>query len=231
MKAVFVPFALFSLALCAETAQAQTTPSGSRVFVASHAGPKWDDRYSASDRAAKPVFEGGVSIGIDSPTAGVEVNLSVSQWHVRRREPQRFRYGGQTSGYLQKDHVYESQSTGRRRSPEVSVLFRKHRQASDVVTMTWLVGGAFAYRPSESVGITREVLTDGSLVEVHRQEERSTRNYFAAVAGLEATVRLSDHWSIVPRIRLTVFPNLADESVEAPRHFVVRPQLAVRWTF
>lgn len=231
MKLSAIPFAILASMIWVGPAHAQTTPPGPRVFVAPHVGPKWDDVYSQSRRTTTPVVEGGVSLGIDWASAGVEVDVSMSEWHVQRHPTQRFRYGGQTSGYLQKDHFYESASTVRRRSPEVSILFRKNRRINDTVTVTWLVGGAYAYRPEDYVAVTSEVLPDGSLVDVDRQEGRSTRNYFAAVAGLEATVRLSRHLAIVPRIRLTGFPNLMDETPQAPRHLVVRPQLAVRWTF
>jgi hypothetical protein len=224
-------FVVLASVICVETAEAQTTPVGRRVFVASHIGPKWDDLRSESHRTQRAVVEGGVSIGVEWPTAGIEVDLSVSEWHVKRNEPQRFRWAGKTSGFLQHDHLYESVSTQRRRSPEVSILFRKNERAHGAVTVTWLVGGAFAYRPEEALGITSEVLPDGSLVEVERRGGRSTRNYLAAVAGLEATVRLSGHWAIVPRVRLTGFPSIRDDSGSAPRLVVIRPQLAVRWTF
>jgi hypothetical protein len=231
MKLSTVPFVVLTAMMWVGPAQAQTAPAGTRVFVASHAGPKWDDLYSESRRLKTPVAEGGVTIGIESATSGVELDLSVSEWHNARREPSRFRYGGESSGYLLKDHFYEHSSTTRRRSPQVSLLFRRNRPVNDTVTVAWLVGGGYAYRPSESVGITREVLPDGSLVDVHTQDSRSTRNYVVGVGGLEATVKLSQHLAVVPRVRFTLFPNLMDESTEAPRHLVVRPQVAVRWTF
>ena len=231
MKPLTVSLVMLVSVIGVGTAHAQTPPDGFRVFVASHAGPKWDDLYQQSRRTTTPVVEGGVSLGIESPTAGVEVSLSVSDWHEKRNAPQRFRYVGPTSGFMQQGHSYEYVNTFRRRSPEVDVLFRKNRQVREAVTMTWVVGGAYAFRPEEYAQITNEVLPDDTLVEVHRQAGRSTRNYFAAVAGLEATVRVSRNLAIVPRLRLTAFPNLMDESTQAPRHFVVRPQVAVRWTF
>lgn len=229
MKLSAVAAAVLASMLVTGSAHAQS--SGARVFVAPHVGPKWDDLYSESRRARTPVAEGGSSLGIDWGSVGVEVDLSVSQWHERQSPIQRFRYGGQTSGYLQKDHFYETASTFRRRSPEVGILFRKNRRVNERVTVTWLAGGAYAYRPENYVAVTHEVLADGRLVEVDRQEGRSTRNYLAVAAGLEAAVSLSPHLAIVPRIRVTGFPNLMDESTQAPRHLVVRPQLAVRWTF
>jgi hypothetical protein len=230
MKHSAIPFAIVASMIWVGPAHAQATPPGPHTFLAAHVGPKWDDLYSDS-RIKKPVVEGGLSLGMDWASAGVEVDVGMSQWHVRQSPPQRFRYGGTTSGYMQKDHTYESLSTDRRRSPQVSLLFRKHRAVSDTVTVTGLIGGAFAYRPSNYSYILNEVLPDGTLVEVHRQEGQSTRNYFAAVAGVEVTVRLSRHWAIVPRLRFTGFPNLMDESAHAPRHLVIRPQVAVRWTF
>jgi hypothetical protein len=37
--------------------------------------------------------------------------------------------------------------------------------------------------------------------------------------------------SIVPRLRVTAFPSLLDDSGFAPRMLVARPEIAVRWGF
>lgn len=235
MKLPMLPFVLSASLALAGAAQAQTPASGRQIFAAARFGPNWDDRYSASNRIPGAVLEGGVSFGIESASAGIEVDLSVpSAWHVQENGPHRFRYAGETSGYLQKDRFYESTSTNRRRSTELGVLYRRNFHpggAGGVLTLTGVVGGAFVFRPSESVGVTREVLPDGRLVEVDRYEQRSSRNYLAGVGGLDAAIRVSSHVAIVARLRVTAFPALLDDSGSAPRLLVAHPQIAVRWTF
>jgi hypothetical protein len=235
MKTPMLPFVVaVSLAL-AGAARAQPAPDRYQVFAAAHFGPNWDDLYSESRRIPGAVLEGGLSFGLESARSGIEVDVSVpGAWHAQENPIHRFRYAGQTSGYLQKDHFYESTSTIRRRSWQVGLLYRRNVNLTGVnrVTLTWLVGGAAAYRPEESVGITNEVMPDGGLVEVNRTQGRSDRNYPAGVAGLEAVVKLSAHLAIVPRLRVTAYPfAILDDSGSAPRLLIAHPQIAFRWTF
>lgn len=62
-------------------------------------------------------------------------------------------------------------------------------------------------------------------------ESRSFRNYLAAAARLDVEFRVARHVSVVPRLRLTVYPSLLDDSGLAPRTIVARPEIAVRWGF
>ena len=227
-----LPILLFAcLVFATEVVQGQTPPPGRRVFVVTHVGPKWDDMRSETRRIPGSVTEAGISFGVESPTSGIEFDVSATDWRVQPGGTQRYRFAGQTSIYSQKGHIYESTSTKRQRSPEAGVLFRKNLRLHDAVILTWLVGGSFAYRPNELVQIKKEVLPDGSLVEVHRSNHRYVRSYVAGVIGLETIVKLSRQVAIVPRLRVTAFPACLDTSGSAPRLLLVRPQVGVRWTF
>jgi hypothetical protein len=111
----------------------------------------------------------------------------------------------------------------------VTGLVRANRPINRRVTFTWLVGGGYVIREDRSTGVTKEVLADGQLVDVHTQKSTSFRNYLAAVTRLDLELKVSARVSIVPRVRLTVFPSLVDDSGDAPRMFVARPEVAVRW--
>ena len=99
------------------------------------------------------------------------------------------------------------------------------------VTFTWLVGGGFVYRPEQSTSVTKEVLPDGQLREVHADTRTSARNYLAATARLDVEFRVAPRVSVVPRLRVTAYPSLLDESGLAPRMLMARPEVAVRWQF
>ncbi len=78
MKWSTLPFTLLASLIWVGTLQAQPAQGGRSVFVASHLGPKWDDVYSESRRSQGPVLEGGVSLGIESPTAGLECSAAAA---------------------------------------------------------------------------------------------------------------------------------------------------------
>ena len=147
------------------------------------------------------------------------------------RPTQRYQYVGQSFGYSQQGHFYESSSTERRRSIDVTVLHRVNVPLNRRATFTWLVGGGFVYRPDESTTVTNEVLPTGQLMEVNSNSRTSFRNYLAAATRFDVEVRVAHAVSIVPRLRLIAFPSLPDDSGFAPRMLVARPEIAVRWGF
>ena len=79
--------------------------------------------------------------------------------------------------------------------------------------------------------MTKEVLPDGQLTEVNTDTSTSFRNYLAATAGLDVEFRVAPHVSVVPRLRVTAFPSVLDDSGLAPRMLMARPEIAVRWGF
>lgn len=232
---LWLPFALAASLAVAGRAQAQTPPGRLRIFAAAQFGPNWDDVRYQTLHIPGHVPESGISVGLESARAGIEVDVNVpSAWHVRQSGPRRYRYVGQTYKYQQQGHFYESTTTTRHRSTEMAILYRRNlhpRRISSLLTMTWLVGAASVLRPNESARVTKEVMADGSPVEVDRHQDRSSRDYLAGVGGLDAAVKLSAHLAIVARLRVTAFPSMLDDSGSAPRAFMAHPQIAVRWTF
>jgi hypothetical protein len=87
------------------------------------------------------------------------------------------------------------------------------------------------YRPEQVTSMTKEVLSDGQRTEVNTHKSRSSRNYLAATARLDVEFKVAPHVSVVPRLRVTAFPSLLDDSGLAPRMLMARPQIAVRWEF
>jgi hypothetical protein len=145
--------------------------------------------------------------------------------------PQRYQYAGRSFQWEQQGHYYEWSSTARRRSIDVTGLYRAHVPVNRHVTFSWLVGGGFVYRPEQDTVVTKEVLPDGQLNEVNTRKDRSERNYMAATARLDLEFRVAPHVSVVPRVRVTAFPSLLDDSGLAPRMLSARPEIAVRWGF
>jgi hypothetical protein len=103
----------------------------------------------------------------------------------------------------------------RRRSIDVTILYRASMPVNRHVTFTWLAGGGYVYRPGEFTSVTKEVLPDGQLTEVNTNNSTSFRNYLAATARLDVEFRVAPHVSVVPRLRVTAFPSLLDDSGRA----------------
>ena len=168
-------------------------------------------------------------MGFDAGAGGFELAVAVPRWHDKRFPERRYLYVGPTFGWQQQDHAYESSSTLRRRAIDVTALWRASRLIHRRATFTWLVGGGYVFRPERSTHVTKEVLPDGQLMEVNTEKDTSSRNYLAAATRLDVELKVASRVSIVPRLRVTIFPSLLDDSGSAPRMVVVRPEVAVRW--
>ncbi len=138
MRLPILPFVFGVSVMGVGTAHAQAAPPEYSVFIASHIGPHWDDVYSDYLHVPGHVREIGVSFGVESPKAGIEVDVSVSNWHVKTV--------GRSRSLL----------TSRQRSSEVGISFRRNLHLDEAVTLTWLVGAASVYRPHEFVSVTNE---------------------------------------------------------------------------
>jgi hypothetical protein len=96
---------------------------------------------------------------------------------------------------------------------------------------SWLAGPGYVFRPEQDSDTTKDVLPSGQRIEVNAYERRSSRDYFAATRRLDLELRIASHASVVPRVRVTAFPSLLDDSGLAPRGLVARPEVAIRWIF
>ena len=212
-------------------AEAQTLPNTRRTFVAVTLGPDWDDAYSDSTRVSGATWGSGFALGFDWRRSGVEFDVGLPQWHVKNQGPHQYQYVGPSSGWERQGHFYEWSSTVRRRSIDVTVLFRANVPVNRRVTFTWLAGGGYVYRPEQGTTVTTEVLPDGQRTEVNTHKSTSFRNYLAATVRLDVEFKMAPHVSVVPRLRVTAFPSLLDDSGLAPRVLMARPEIAVRWAF
>jgi hypothetical protein len=224
------------LCVSAASAEAQTFPARTfsntpRVFLDLPLAADVDDAHSASTRVPGATWGTGLGLGLDWGRSGVEIAVGVPQWHVKNFDPQRYRYAGSTYRWQQQGHSYESRSTSRRRSVDVMAMYRANRPIHQRITLSWLVGGGYVYRPEQFTSVTNEVLPDGQLAEVDVHTTNSFRNYMAAAARLDLEFRVAPHVFVVPRLRVTAFPSLLDDSGLAPRQLIARPEIAVRWGF
>ncbi len=224
---------VIALCLVAAPLSAQTATGTRGTFVDAAFGPHWDDLYDDSHRIPDATLWTGVAVGVDFGKSGVEVNVGVPQWHERIEPPQRYQYVGPSSsfGFERQGHFYESSGTVRRRSIDVSGLYRGNVPLNRHVTFTWLAGAGYVYRPEQVSRVTKEVLPDGTLIEVNRRDSTGDRNYLAAIARLDGEFRITSNLAVVPRVRFTVFPSLLDDSGLAPQILVTRPEIAMRWRF
>lgn len=221
--------AVIVVCLVAASARAQTPPPATRAFVDVLVAPTWDD--TRNDRTPGATWASGLVVGLDAGRSGLELGVSVPQWHVQTRAPERYRYAGVSFGWQQQGHSYEWSSTTRRRSVDVTAMYRFNVPVNRRVAVTWLAGVGYVYRPERSTTVTREVLPTGQLIDAHTDESASSRNYLAGNARIDVEVRVTERLAVVPRLRLTVYPALLDDSGLAPRLFVARPEIAVRWSF
>jgi hypothetical protein len=205
-------------------AQPAATPGG--VFVDGFAAAVWDDARASYAQIAEPVLGWSIALGFDSGKSGIEVDVHVPQWHSRTVVT-RYQYVGPSHGNLQQGHFYQDTYTERRRSIDVAALYRRSAAINRHVTFTWLVGGAYVYRPDDSATTTRDA--DGELSNVNAYH--TTRDYLAAAARADLEVAIARHVAVVPRLQVLVFPSLLDDSGLAPRIFVARPEIAIRWRF
>ena len=222
---------VIGVCLVAAPADAQTVSNASRAFVDVSLGPDWDDARNDITRVPGATWGSGLAFGFDSGRSGVEFDVGVPQWHVANLGPHRYQYVGPSFGWSQQGHVYEWSSTKRRRSIDVTVLHRANVPVNRHVTFSWLVGGGFVYRPEQVTSVTNEVLPDGQLTEANTHATTSSWNYLTATAKLDVEFKVAPHVSVVPRLRVTAFPSLLDDSGSAPRVFMARPAIAVRWGF
>ena len=222
---------VIALSLAGWPLQAQTATPTRRAFVDATVGPQWDDYYSQDQRIPGATLWSAVAVGFDVWRSGFEFDVGVPQWHQGFGPLQRYQYVGTTFGFQQQGHFYESSSTVRRRSIEVSVLSRHNVPLNRRATFTWLLGAGYIYRRNQFSSVTNEVLPDGTLNEVNRRVSTGEHNYLAGIVRLDGEFRITPALSIVPHLRFTLFPSLLDDSCCAPRILVTRPEIAVRWRF
>jgi hypothetical protein len=208
------------------SATAQPYPHG--AFVDLRVGPDVDDmrefRMSGTTRRV------GVALGVDWGRSGIELDVAVPEWHTE--------ISGSTSVFVGPSglhqthgHVYESSETVRRRSTDVSLLYRLNVPFHPRFTCTLLLGAAKVYRPQHESSTLNEVLPDSTRQNVYAVSRTTSRDYVGGVTRLDADVRIAGHVWLGPRFTLTMYPTLLDESALAPRGFVGRAELAVRWRF
>ena len=94
-----------------------------------------------------------------------------------------------------------------------------------------LAGVGQVNRPEQTRGTLNEILPDGTRRNIYDVSRSSKRDYVAGITRLDADVRIVGPLWIGPRLSLTMYPSLWDESGLAPRGFVARAELAMRWRF
>jgi hypothetical protein len=206
------------------------TASNSRTFIDLALGADWDDARRSSTGVPGSTLAPGVAFGFDWGKSGLEVDVSVPLWHVNTLTYP-YGYGGPSSGGLQQGHAYVDSKTVRRRSTDVTAWHRTNLPINRQVTVTGLFGAGQVFRPEQVTTVTKEVLPGGQLIAVSTHQNSSSRDYLAAVARVEVEFKVSSSVSVVPRLRVTAYPSMLDDSGLAPRMVTARPEVAVRWGF
>ncbi len=225
LRHIAVVFVFFVVA----PAEAQTLSGPRRVFVDVIQYPDWDDTHR--EKVPGATWGTALAFGVDGAKSGVEFDVGLPRWHVKNLGPYVSEYNGPSFEYEQHGHVYESFSTERRRSVDLMVLHRSNIRVNRRITLTWLAGAGYVYRPVQDAGTTKEVSPGGQRIEVAAFERASSRDYIAATTRLDLELRIAPHVSVVPRVRVTAFPSLLDDSGLAPSGLTARPEVAVRWAF
>jgi hypothetical protein len=212
----------------AASAAAAAAPDPQGLFVEVRLGQDRDDTrpdYAISGTTRRI----GGAVGFDWGRSGVELGVTVPEWHAIVHERTALYVG--PSGLQQQGHVYESIETERRRSIDVTVMYRLNVPIHRRATFTWLAGVGQVYRPNHTSSTLNEILPDGTRRNVYAVSRTSDRDYLAAITRLDADVRIAGPLWIGPRLSLTMYPSLLDESGLAPRGFMGRAELAMRWRF
>jgi len=217
---------VFCLAAAAG-ATAQPNPQG--LFAELRMGQDRDDTrpYYAISGTTRRI---GGALGYDWGRSGLELDVAVPEWHTKVYTST-YRFAGSSNAIEKQGHLYESIQTVRRRSIDVTLLYRVNIPLHRRATMTWGIGGGQVYRPEHESPVLNEVLPDGTRQNVYSLSRASSRDYTVAVTRLDFDVKVAGQLWIGPRFSLTMYPSMLDDSGSAPRGLVARPELAVRWRF
>jgi len=224
-------FSLLTIVSAAAAVSAVAAPHPQGLFVDMRMGHDRDDTRPAIEiSGATPRV--GVSVGYDWGRSGLEFDVTVAGWHTAVYEST-YVYRSPSNGLQQEGHVYEEIKTVRRRSVDEILLYRLNVPVHRRVGLTWLIGGGKVHRPDRSNATLNEVLPDGTRRNIYSSERTSSGDwdYYVGVTRFDADVRLAERLWIGPRLSLTMYPSGFDKSGHAPRAFVARPELAVRWRF
>jgi hypothetical protein len=209
------------------TAAAQSAPTG--FFAEARIGPDHDDtRYDYAIAGSTRRFGGAV--GYDWGRSGIELDVAVPEWH-RAVHENSYIFIGPSDALQQNGHRYESRDTRRRRSIDVSLLYRLNFPFSPRITGTWAIGVGQVYRPEHSNNTLSDVLADGTRKIVYDVSRSSDDEYLTCVTRVDLDARIAGGLWIGPRLSMTMYPSLLDESGRAPRGFVGRAEVALRWRF
>jgi hypothetical protein len=109
------------------------------------------------------------------------------------------------------------------RTVSYSLLYARELPAMGRVLVSLVAGGGVEKRAYRSSGSFDELGADGRVVRHSAFDNDRSKDWFAAVFGIDAEVRLSSHLAVTPQVRFHTFPY--------PKVSIVRPGVAVRWRF
>lgn len=177
----------------------------------------------------------GIAFGVMSERHGLQFEFDVSGSHEENSGPYRYQYPFPSSQYLKQGHSYEDSTLTKTRSLSATALYARRIHAGGRMRAAFLLGGGTVSTPSQRTFVTKEVLPDGSRVVVDSSQFAFAERHLVAVVGIDADVRMSRHLSIVPSVRLFVFPfdmvaDIVDNSGSG-QYFLIGPQVSLRWRF
>lgn len=153
-----------------------------------------------------------------TPRWSLRLEVDYPQWHGTHR----------TGESRVVDHIeaFELQEDGR--SPSVSLVAGRHYAQESRVGFSWVAGLTATQRESRTNGWTERRDLQGNVTD-HTDIDRRGRGYtwWAATAGADVTIALTNQLALVPQIRVHTYGGLSEHTSE----MFVRPRVALRWQF
>ena len=209
--------------------------AGQTVRTTSFAGVSAGLAYNDPEQQKPGVLpSAGFSFGKMNDRSGFQLECDISGLYTRDSLPSRFLYTPPTSGYLQHGHFYERAFTKKWRWVTPTALYARRIWSGRAVAATFLIGGGLVFRPSQGTDVTKEVMPDGTLQVVDTYRRTWHDSQAAGVVGVDVDVRITGHLTIVPSVRVAMFPSALvneDTYTWASDFLVARPQVGMRWRF
>ena len=199
-------------------------PGGSRVFVEAAAMTERDptEFFYGSDAG----IAGRAAVGAPlSGANGLRFEVDVPRWRVLDTASSSPVYCAEGAHCVGGVGYVPARTTSHAavRTVSYALLYARELPAMGRVLVSLVAGGAVEKRAFRSSGSFDELGPDGSVVRHNAFDDDRGKDWFAAVFGVDAEVRLTPHLAVTPQVRFHTFPY--------PKVSIVRPGVALRWRF
>jgi hypothetical protein len=166
---------------------------------------------------AEPALGLGVGLSLANHYS-VRFNVEIPQFHERTI----------SSSTRVRDQVLSTTTTESTRTISYSVLAGRSIQASARLRAGVLYGGSLTDRPSRQVRSDDVSTLDGTLIQHKSVDQRFFERTFAVTLGVEITIEITDHLSLVPSLRFHYYP---PGFLDTSSPLITRGGVGARWRF